>query len=113
MKNNIGEILQKARDTYGNRNQIMVAIEELNELACVLAKYPRYEEHEKAVEELKEKTLDEVADVTIVLNHICNIFELDFDTDIQPRMDKKAERLERWLEKSNSIEQTTVDREAN
>jgi NTP pyrophosphatase (non-canonical NTP hydrolase) len=105
------ETLQKARDTYGNKNQIMVSIEELNELACVLAKYPRYEEHEKAIEELKEKAVDEVADVMIVINHIVNIFEMDWQEEIEPRIDKKIERLRRWLEKSESMEQTTVDRE--
>ena len=107
------ETLQKARDTYGNRNQIMVAIEELNELACVLCKYPRYEEHDKAVGELKDRIVDEVADVLIVINHITNIFELDWQEDIEPRIDKKIERLRRWLEKSESMEQTTVDREVN
>lgn len=105
------ETLQKARDTYGNKNQIMVSIEELNELACVLAKYPRYEEHDKAIVELKEKAIDEVADVLIVINHIVNIFEMSYDQDINPRIDKKVDRLRRWLEKSESMEQTTVDRE--
>jgi len=111
MNGSILEVLQKARDTYGNKNQIMVAIEELNELACILCKYPRYEEHDKAIEELKEKVVDEVADVLIVLNHIVNIFELSYTDDIDPRIEKKTERLSRWLEKSESMEQTTIDRE--
>ena len=46
------EILKRARDTYGNKNQILVCIEELNELACVLAKFPRYNNEEDAVEKL-------------------------------------------------------------
>lgn len=31
----MSKILKQARDTYGNKNQILVCIEELNELACV------------------------------------------------------------------------------
>lgn len=104
------EVLQIARDTYGNTNQLMVSIEELNELSCVLAKYPRYEEHSKAVTELRDKVLDEVADVYVVLNHIVNIFELNC-TEIDERMDKKVDRLRGWLRKSDSMEQTTIDRE--
>ena len=44
------EKLEKARKTYGNKNQIMVCMEELCELACVLAKYPRYEDETKATQ---------------------------------------------------------------
>ena len=55
--------LEKARQTYGNKNQIMVCMEELNELSCVLAKFPRYEDEQKATQDLHDKALDEVADV--------------------------------------------------
>ena len=47
--------LKKARDTYGNKNQILVCMEELCELSCVLAKYPRYADENKATSELHDK----------------------------------------------------------
>ena len=53
-------VLSKARLTYGNKNQISVAIEELNELACVLCKFIRYEHEEDAVEALYDKVVDEL-----------------------------------------------------
>ena len=35
-------ILAKARETYGDKNQIIVSVEELCELACKLAKIARF-----------------------------------------------------------------------
>lgn len=102
-------ILKKAREVYGDKNQILVAIEELNELACICAKYPRYTNKEKAVTELREKVIDELADVCIVMDHIEAIFDVT-DTDIWMRALKKGERVERWLKASTSMEQTTRDR---
>lgn len=104
------DVLSRARATYGNKNQILVSIEELNELACVLAKYPRYEDEAQAVLELREKVIDEVADVNIVLDHILKIFWLTED-EIDERITKKINRLERWLEQSSSMTQTVRDRE--
>lgn len=46
--------LQQCRETYGDTAQILVSIEELNELACVLAKYPRYDDSKQARTELHE-----------------------------------------------------------
>ena len=103
------ELLKRARETYGDFNQILVTIEELNELACVLAKFPRYEDKDKAIEALQSKVLDEYADVMIVLNHVSQIFKLS-DVMVEERMDAKLERLKRWLETNNSFEQTTKDR---
>lgn len=105
----IENILRKARETYGNKNQILVCIEELNELACVLAKYPRYENEEEATQKLKDSVLDEVADVLIILDHIQNILGLK-DEEIGTRIELKVERLERWLRKSDSMQQTLEDR---
>ena len=56
---NIATTLAKARETYGNTPQILVAIEELNELACVLAKFPRYDSEQEAQIELHQKAVDE------------------------------------------------------
>lgn len=102
-------ILQQCRETYGDVAQILVSIEELNELACVLAKYPRYDDHVKAITELKDKALDEVADVVIVLDHIVNILSLT-DGEIAARVNKKVHRVERWLDTNDKFSQTLVDR---
>lgn len=103
------EILCRAREVYGNNNQILVAIEELNELACVCAKYPRYEDQVRALYELRGKVLDEVADVCIVLDHIQAIFNIT-DEEVLERATRKAQRVDRWLHDSSSMEQTTRDR---
>ena len=69
-------VLAKARLIYGSNNQISVAIEELNELACVLCKFIRYEREEDAVGALYDKVVDELADVLVVTDHIKSIFAL-------------------------------------
>lgn len=104
------QILKKARDTYGETNQILVSCEELTELAAVCAKYPRYTDHEKAHNDLYAKALDEVADVLIVLDHVINIFDIK-PYDLQQRIHGKVSRLEHWMNTSSSMEQTTIDRE--
>lgn len=104
------KVLHLARETYGDWNQIMVSVEELCELAAVCTKYPRYSSSEKAKKELKSSAIDEVADVLIVLDHIVNIFDLP-ETDIKSRVASKIMRLQNWLKTSDSMEQTTVDRE--
>ena len=103
------EILSKARETYGNKNQILVCIEELNELACVLAKYPRYTDEEQARKELYSKALDEVADVYTVLEHIKAIFDISEDA-LWQRRGIKVGRVQRWLSHSTSMNETITDR---
>lgn len=105
----VRKLLEKARATYGDKNQILVSMEELNELACVLAKYPRYDDSNKATLELHDKVLDEVADVMIVLDHIMSIFSLS-DEEVNGRMLKKLSRLARWLDHSKSMQETVDDR---
>ena len=103
------DILKQCRETYGDTAQILVSMEELNELACVLAKYPRYDTHDRAVSELREKALDEVADVFIILDHIVNILELS-DQELAQRIEKKIQRVTRWMDTNNKFSQTLVDR---
>jgi len=103
------EVLKKARDTYGDTTQILVSVEELNELSCVCAKFPRYEDADRARTELHNKAVDEVADVLIVLDHIINIFDLT-PVDIGERVEAKVARMKRWLNASTSQSQTMVDR---
>ena len=70
------EILNRLRKMYGNKFQIMVCIEELNELACVLCKYPRYRYEEQAVNELHDKVLDEYVDSALDRLAISGIINL-------------------------------------
>lgn len=102
-------VLQKAREVYGSKNQILVCVEELNELSSVLTKYPRYENEEEAKEALHDRILDEVADVMIILDHVQNIMGLTAE-EVYARMNAKVERLERWLANSDSFQHTLEDR---
>ena len=102
--------LSKARETYGNKNQILVCMEELCELACVLAKYPRYADEIKATKELHDKALDEVADVMIILDHVKSILNIG-DEELSLRIDAKIERVSRWLDHSSDMQETVDDRE--
>ena len=106
------DALKRARETYGDINQIIVSIEECNELSAILAKFSRYHNKSTAINELKSKVVDEVADVTIVLEHVKAIFEISED-ELGKRMEKKIERLDRWLKSSNDMEQTTIDRKVD
>ena len=101
--------LQAAREKYGNTAQLLVSIEELNELACVIAKFPRYDTPEQAQNELHQKALDEVADVYIILNHVETILGLSQE-EITERISKKIERVNRWISTSDKFSQTLIDR---
>lgn len=103
------EVLKKARATYGDKNQVIVSIEECNELSAILAKFARYHSTETAITELKSKVIDEVADVYIILEHVKAIFDIS-PAELIGRMEKKIDRLDRWLKTSDDQEQTTRDR---
>ena len=109
--NEMYKLLETAQANYGYGNQIAVAMEELSELGAVLPKYLRYDFHDDAVEALKEKVLEETADVSIMLMHIQMIFGIQPD-ELEDMMDRKLNRLKRWLENDNkSFQHTTEDRE--
>lgn len=112
-ENEIHRLLETAQANYGYANQVVVAIEELCELGAVLSKYPRYDFHDDAVKVLRDKVLEETADVIIVLRHIQMIFGIQ-PTEIEDMMDKKLNRLKRWLEdEDKSFQHTTEDRTIN
>lgn len=109
-ENEMHKLLETAQATYGYANQVVVAIEELCELGAVLSKYPRYDFHEDAVEALRDKVLEETADAIIVLRHIQMIFGIQ-PNELDNMMDKKLNRLKRWLENDDkSFQHTTEDR---
>lgn len=103
------QILQRARETYGAHKQIGVAAEECTELAKELIKAFRYDSFDDVVRNTKENVVDEVADVLIVLDHVLELFKIT-TKDLQPHIAKKLQRLEYWLNNSNSIEFTTICR---
>lgn len=102
--------LEQARQTYGDSAQILVANEELCELAAVCAKFPRYSDREEAKQKLHDKAIDEVADVFVILEHVVSIFGLT-EEEVTARVGAKIDRLSRWLESSDSMQKTTEDRE--
>lgn len=109
-ENEMHRLLETAQATYGYANQVVVAIEELCELGAVLSKYPRYDFHDDAVEALRDKVLEETADAIIVLRHIQMIFGIQ-PSELEDMMDKKLNRLKRWLESDDkSFHHTTEDR---
>lgn len=103
------DILQVAREVYGDDKQLAVSVEELAELTAAVSKYFRYDDKIKAIEALHDNVLSEVADVYIVLEHIKAVFDLS-EIDINHMKFLKLRRLARWLEISDSPEQTLVDR---
>lgn len=109
-ENEIHKLLQTAQETYGYANQVVVAIEELCELGAVLSKYPRYDYHNDALKALRDKVVEETADVVIMLRHIQMIFGIQ-PGELDKMMDKKLHRLKRWMESDNkSFQHTTEDR---
>lgn len=104
------QTLQRARETYGAHKQIGVAAEECTELAKELIKAFRYDSFDDVVKNTKENVVDEVADVLIVLDHVLQLFNITSE-DLQPHVTKKLQRLEYWLDNSDSIEFTTKCRE--
>ena len=109
-ENEMHRLLETAQANYGYANQVVVAIEELCELGAVLAKYPRYDFHDDAVEALKDKVVEEVADVIIMMRHLQMIFGIQ-PQELDDMMDKKLNRLKRWLESEDkSFHHTTEDR---
>lgn len=103
-------ITDRARKTYGTRNQLAVAAEECNELAIAVLKFMRYSDEERGLEKTRESVLEERADIEIILDHIDAIYKFDPD-EIKEVISRKAERLEKWLNKTSDIEYTTVYRE--
>lgn len=83
------KIYEDARIKWGSINQLTVAIEELSELQKEICKYFRHEgKHEDLIEE--------VADVSIMLEQIILMF--DIQDDVNKVMEEKLQRLKRRIE---------------
>lgn len=81
-------VYEKALQTWGARNQIMMAIEEMSELTKELCKHFRGREN-------MEEIADEIADVTIMLEQLRLIFGLN--EEVCAHMDMKVLRLQARL----------------
>lgn len=97
----------RAINKFGEKTQVIVAMEELNELSACLAKYFRYPTNDEAVIATYPKVLEEFADVTIVIETLRMIYGFN---DLNVMINKKLNRLERWLDNGDSIGVTTTDR---
>ena len=97
MKSN-KEILQKAIDTYGEEAQMDMCIEEMSELTKAILKLRRYKKaHEgNYSKELYNDVVEEIADVSIMLDQMLMIF--DCHEDVHMQQHKKIKRLENRLE---------------
>jgi hypothetical protein len=104
------KVLARAQETYGYANQVAVAAEECNELAIACLKYVRYPDHQSACAAIRNKIVEETADVVIILNHLYMIFNISPEEQ-QRIMNAKLARVERWLDTSSEFVQSTIDRE--
>ena len=85
-------VLKRAIEKYGNVLQIVVAIEELSELQKELCKAIR-----NGIDQVdRQKLIDEVVDVSIMLDQIEMIFRIDPLQSFSHKI-KKLERLEKRL----------------
>lgn len=93
-------VYQAAIATNGIERQIMVAVEEMSELTKELAKSFRRDGT------TLEKLTDEIADVTVMMEQLRLIFEVN--DAVQERMDFKVRRLARNLGVPEILEEFDV-----
>ena len=92
------DILKTAIKTFGEENQIIVAIEELSELQKALTKYLRGNSDTKNITE-------EIADVSIMLGQLILIFRNQ--KSLVKKMTEKSLRLEHYLRETNNENKPT------
>ena len=103
-------LAEKSCNKYGATRQLVVAMEELSELSCAIAKFVRYRDEKEAAEQTREKVLDEYCDVMIVQANIAYIYGFT-DDNIKSHLDAKAGRVLRWINSDDdSLEITLKDR---
>jgi NTP pyrophosphatase (non-canonical NTP hydrolase) len=98
MVNRIGyeerkQVYSKALCTYGMENQLIIAIEEMDELTKEICKLFRGQQNTEAIAE-------EVADVTIMMEQIRYIFNIN--DEVSAMMDMKIERLQERIQEARS-----------
>lgn len=93
------EVIHKMLDKFGEDSQIDVAIEEMSELIKELVKYKRSKIHFRERQAAsRDHVVEEIADVTFMLEYLIEIFDIDLD-DLAQTIQEKAERTkERYLQ---------------
>jgi len=102
--------LEKAREVYGTQRELGMVIEECAELTKELIRSARYDDFSDAVKDTREKVMEELADVYIVLNHVHSLYGIT-EEDLLPIVQYKLTRLKKWLNESASMEHTIYHRE--
>lgn len=82
------KVYEEALSKWGGHNQLVVAIEEMSELQKEICKYFRKEWNDQDL-------IEEVADVSIMLEQIILMF--DIEDDVQKVIQEKIHRLKRRL----------------
>jgi len=85
------KIYKKAIETFGQRSQINVAIEEMSELTKELCKLNRECDN-------KTEILEEIADVYIMMHQLTLIFDNGVEAGVIKNIDAKTKRLEKMME---------------
>lgn len=112
----IGEALsdvQVREEDYPELGETLISsIQKLNALSCALAKYPRYEDEEKAASTLQMRVLNCTVELVLALN--CLQLRANMSNKVvRKAVASKIERVERWIASSPSMKQTLIDREVN
>lgn len=90
------DIFERIIQKFGEEKQIVVAIEELSELQKALCKYLRNGE-------LTYNLLEEIADVTIMLEQLKIIFEIDNKEVVKAIYEKELRIEERYLKEEKQV----------
>jgi len=96
------KLLKQVLLSEGLNSQLWVLAEEMSELIKVISKINRYEDFDKAKEELWMDITDEMADVYICLQYLHISFDIT-PQDINKVQNRKLKRLERWLKSGKGI----------
>lgn len=91
MKKKLVKKCQKIAEHYGPNTQEFQAVSELMELGQVLTRRPGQRK-----EDWKEKLLDEMADVTIMIRQLrllYDISDVDFEAKLVEKLDRQLNRI--------------------
>ncbi|MCL2280724.1 hypothetical protein FWC31_02455 [Candidatus Saccharibacteria bacterium] len=97
------DLMQRFADAWGVKSQQVMAIEEMSELQKELCKYLRRTENsgeytKEEIEETISNIQEEIADVLIIVTQMRSIFGADeVDKMIDRKLQRGAERLEKWM----------------
>ena len=89
----VTDTYKQAIETYGERAQKLMAIEEMSELTKEICKDFRGKLN-------REHLIEELADVTITIDQLMLMYKIS-GNELQQMCEKKVERLKERLEKQN------------